>query len=58
MSEFFDTVRTPGLRVWAEQYRRIVPHARVVEIPNGHHMCFIQQADIVFEEMRRLPVEG
>ncbi|MBP9893570.1 MAG: hypothetical protein KBG84_16820 [Planctomycetes bacterium] len=56
--EFFDTVRTPWLRAWIEEYRRLVPHARIAEIPNGHHMCFIQQADIVAEEMRRFLAEG
>ncbi len=55
--EFFDTVRTPWLRAWIEEYRRRVPHAKIIEIPKGHHMCFIQQADIVFEEMRRFVVE-
>ena len=55
--EFFDTVRMPWLRAWIEEYRRLVPHARIVEIPKGHHMCFIQQADIVFDEMRRFLVE-
>lgn len=55
--EFFETVRAPWLRAWIEEYRRRVPHARVIEIPNGHHMCFIQQADIVAEEMRRFVIE-
>ena len=51
--EFFDTIRTPYLREWIEQYRRTVPHARIVEIPKGHHYCFIKQADLVFDEMRK-----
>jgi len=51
--EFFDTVRAPWLRAWIEEYRCRVPHARIVEIPNGHHMCFIPQANFVCEEMRK-----
>jgi len=51
--EFFETVRAPWQRAWIEEYRHRVPHARIVEIPNGHHMCFIQQADSVFEEMQK-----
>ena len=35
-----------------EKFRRSVPHARVIEIPNGHHYCFIQQGELVYEEMR------
>ncbi|MFT3891571.1 MAG: hypothetical protein QM730_08065 [Anaerolineales bacterium] len=30
-----------------------VPHAKIVEIPRGHHYCFIQQEELVYEEMRR-----
>jgi len=55
--EFFDTVRTPWLRAWIEEYRRRVPQARVIEIPNGHHLCFIPQADFVFDEMRKFLLE-
>lgn len=35
-----------------ELFRRNVPHARIIEIPRGHHYCFIQQAGLVYEEMR------
>lgn len=30
-----------------------VPHARIVEIPKGHHYCFIEQEELVYQEMRR-----
>ncbi len=50
--EFFDTVRNPYNREWIEQFRRNVPHARIVEIPKGHHYCFIKQEELVFNEMR------
>jgi pimeloyl-ACP methyl ester carboxylesterase len=36
-----------------EQFRRNVPHAKIIEIPLGHHYCFIQQEELVCEEMRR-----
>ena len=35
-----------------EQFRRNVPHAKIVEIPRGHHYCFIQQEELVYEETR------
>ena len=48
--EYYDTIRPPLLRELIEQFRRSVPHARIVEIPNGHHCCFIKNAELVFEE--------
>jgi non-heme chloroperoxidase len=52
MVEFFDTVRTPYDLAWIAQFQRNVPRARVVVIPQGHHYCFIQQEELVFDEMR------
>ncbi|MGZ9220545.1 MAG: alpha/beta fold hydrolase [Anaerolineales bacterium] len=36
-----------------EQFQRNVPHARIIEIPQGHHYCFIEQEELVYEEMRK-----
>jgi pimeloyl-ACP methyl ester carboxylesterase len=38
-------------------FRRNVPHANIVEIPQGHHYCFIEQEELVYEEMRRFLLE-
>ena len=35
-----------------ELFRQNVPHARIIEIPRGHHYCFIEQEGLVYEEMR------
>jgi pimeloyl-ACP methyl ester carboxylesterase len=51
VTDFFKTVLQPHNKKYIEQFRRNVPHARVVEIPSGHHYCFIKQEQIVFEEM-------
>ena len=48
----FETVETPWTRDNIEQFRLNVPHARIVEIPDGHHYCFIAQEGLVYEEMR------
>jgi len=40
-----------------ELFRRNVPHARIVEIPKGHHYCFIEQEELVYEEMRKFLLE-
>lgn len=51
--EFFDTVRPRLQRELIEQFQRSVRHARIVEIPNGHHYCFIKHEELVFDEMRK-----
>ena len=53
VAEFIDTILNPYNRQWIAQFRRNVPHARVVEIPQGHHYCFIKQEELVFDEMRK-----
>jgi pimeloyl-ACP methyl ester carboxylesterase len=50
---FFDTIRKPWLEEWIQEYRHAVPQARIVEIPKGHHYCFIKQEELVFNEMRK-----
>jgi non-heme chloroperoxidase len=55
--EFFDKVRRPYNKEWIEQFRHTVPHARIVEIPHGHHYCFIKQEELVFNEMRKFLLE-
>jgi len=40
-----------------EQFRQKVPHAEIIEIPHGHHYCFIEQEELVYEEMRKFLLE-
>jgi pimeloyl-ACP methyl ester carboxylesterase len=58
MIEFSDNVALPWNRLSLEQFRRNVPHAKIVEIPDGHHYCFIPQADVVFKEMMSFLLEN
>jgi pimeloyl-ACP methyl ester carboxylesterase len=51
--EFYATVRPALQRECIEQFRREVPHARVVVIPKGHHYCFIKHEELVFDEMSK-----
>ena len=51
--EYFKKVRLPFTRRYIEQFKRQLPHAQVVEIPHGHHYCFIKHEELVYEEMRR-----
>jgi pimeloyl-ACP methyl ester carboxylesterase len=52
VKEFFETVSYSWIMENIEQFRRNVPHAKIVEIPQGHHYCFIKKEEIVYEEMR------
>ena len=40
-----------------EQFRQNVPHAKIIEIPQGHHHCFIKHEELVYEEMRKFLLE-
>jgi pimeloyl-ACP methyl ester carboxylesterase len=40
-----------------EQFRQDVPHAKIIEIPQGHHYCFIKQEELVYKEMRKFLLE-
>jgi non-heme chloroperoxidase len=53
IAEYYDTIRPPLQREVIEQFRRDVPHAKIVEIPDSHHCCFIKNADLVFDEMQK-----
>jgi len=35
------------------QFKHDIPQAKVIEIPNGHHACYIAEEDQVYEEMRK-----
>jgi pimeloyl-ACP methyl ester carboxylesterase len=53
MMEFFDTVQLPWMRHCIEQFRRDVPHAKIVELSHSHTYCFITQEELVYNEMRK-----
>lgn len=55
--EYAENAVQAHTRAWAEDFKRLVPHARVVIIPNGHHYCFIKQEDLVWATMRRFMAE-
>ena len=51
--EFMETVMLPAQRTAIDRFRLAVPHAKIIEIRQGHHYCFIREAGLVFDEMRR-----
>jgi hypothetical protein len=42
----------PYQRVQADRFRREAPHARVIEMMEAHHYCFIDREAEVLREMR------
>jgi pimeloyl-ACP methyl ester carboxylesterase len=55
--EFLNNERLAFQKESVDRFRRLVPHARIVDIPKGHHYCFIKQEELVFDEMRRFLLE-
>jgi len=51
--EHVEMRENPWTRESIEKFRQNVPHAKIVEIPRGHHYCFIEQEEPVYEEMRK-----
>jgi pimeloyl-ACP methyl ester carboxylesterase len=53
----FETTENSWTQENIEQFRQNVPHAKIIEIPQGHHYCFIKQEELVYEEMRKFLLE-
>jgi len=51
--EHVETRENLWTRESIEQFRQNVPHANIIEIPLGHHHCFIKQEEMVYEEMQK-----
>jgi non-heme chloroperoxidase len=50
--DFYDHVRPPLHHESIEQFRRSVPHAKIIVIPKSHHYCFFTHEELVYNEMR------
>jgi pimeloyl-ACP methyl ester carboxylesterase len=55
--DHFETTVNLWKRENIEQFRQNVPHAKIIEIPKGHHYCFIKQEELVYKEMRKFLLE-
>jgi non-heme chloroperoxidase len=53
LRDHVETRENAWTRESIELFRRNVPQARIIEIPNGHHYCFIHEEALVYEEMRK-----
>ena len=54
---FIRDVRDPFFKSIIDEFQGRFPHAKIVVIPNGHHYCFIAQAEQVEMEMRKFLIE-
>jgi hypothetical protein len=48
---FFSTELQPVQRIQIDTFKRQLPLARVVELPRGHHYCFLRDEGAVVHEM-------
>ena len=55
--EFHRSVLEPFGRSLISDFHSRFPHAKIVEIPNGHHYCFIAQDELVYHEMLKFLVD-
>jgi pimeloyl-ACP methyl ester carboxylesterase len=55
--QFYRDVEEPFARSVISEFQSRFPHAKIIEIPNGHHYCFIVQEDLVDAEMRKFLLE-
>ena len=51
--QFHNDVREPFFRYIIAEFQSRFPHAKTIEIPGGHHYCFIAQEELVYREMRK-----
>ena len=50
--QFWKEISEPFGMSLISEFQSRFPHAEIVEIPNGHHYCFIAQEELVYNKMR------
>ncbi|HEY3310282.1 MAG TPA: alpha/beta hydrolase [Anaerolineales bacterium] len=55
--EHVETIEDSWTRESIEKFRQNVPQAKIIEIPRGHHYCFIAQEQLVYTAMRKFLLE-
>jgi hypothetical protein len=55
--QFEQNVAKPFFRTLISEFQNRFPHAKTIEIPDGHHYCFIAQEELVYAEMRKFLLE-
>lgn len=57
LHEFECNVWQPFQKMESARFKQNIPQAKVVELPDSNHYCFMWQEDLVYEEMRKFLVE-
>lgn len=52
-----ETRENSWTRECIEQFRQNVPQAKIIEIPQGHHYCFLSHEELIYDKMRKFLVE-
>ncbi len=52
-NQFHEHVVTPFFWSIIADFQNRFPHAKVIVIPNGHHYCFMAQAELVYADMQK-----
>jgi pimeloyl-ACP methyl ester carboxylesterase len=55
--QFHRDVEQPFFRSMISEFQERFPHAKLMVIPDGHHYCFIAQAEFVYDEMRKFMLD-
>jgi len=55
--QFQQNTAQPFFKSLISEFQNRFPHAKIVEIPDGHHYCFIAQAELVYNEIRKFLLE-
>jgi pimeloyl-ACP methyl ester carboxylesterase len=50
--EYRKNIRLPVQKDLIDKFRRDVPQAKIIEIPQGHHWCFIKHEELIYRAMR------
>jgi len=58
LEDWLQAMWFPYVRAQIARFRQEAPLGRVVELAEGHHYCFIDQAELVIKEMRGFLLAG
>jgi pimeloyl-ACP methyl ester carboxylesterase len=56
--KFMQEQWVPFLREEIAKFRKDIPHVKIIEIPDGHHHCFLAQEQLVYDAIRGFLLES
>ncbi|NJN79005.1 MAG: alpha/beta hydrolase [Anaerolineales bacterium] len=55
--KFIQKYWLPFLQGEITRFKNDIPHAKIIEVPDGHHYCYIVQEQLVYDKMREFLLE-